>query len=155
MSPPLEPRLSDVLDVISVEGHQSESVLEALGRWCERQQWLPIYLVSKAVDLELGILMDCEGRTWVDWGERSRVLHEPPSGARLPFTLWLHTHPRMGAYWSLTDQSTLRFVHSFTERAIVLGQPGFLMATKQGDEVLGRSEDYPDIPWSNNTFVAW
>ena len=138
-----------------MEGHQSVNVLNAISEWCLMEQWLKIYLISKAVDLELGILVDRDKKAWVDWGDRSRVLHEPPEGAHLPFTLWLHTHPRMGAYWSLTDQITLRFVYTFTERAIVLGRPGLLIATKQGDEISGRKEDYPEIPWLNNTFVAW
>ncbi|GIT41389.1 MAG: hypothetical protein Ct9H300mP10_03990 [Methanobacteriota archaeon] len=44
----------------------------------------------------------------------------PPIGAKVPFKLWLHTHPQ-DAYWSSTDRDTIASYTSLLERAVVLG----------------------------------
>ena len=56
----------------------------------------------------------------------------PPSGALLPFRLWVHTHP-LTAYWSATDTHTLATVTPMLECAYVLGLDHYMQAVNRGD----------------------
>ena len=56
----------------------------------------------------------------MDIGSTGRVALSPPNGSRIPFQLWIHTHP-WDAYWSITDKETLSIATGILEKALVLG----------------------------------
>ena len=85
---------------------------------------------------------------------------QPPVGGRLPFKLWVHTHPRFAAYWSGTDTNSLSLGARILESAMVLGQPGpkhssnrslvevKTTATLAEDGPLNHWTDEEPVPWS-------
>ena len=92
----------------------------------DRREWEEIYLLSAMIRREVSILIDADDAIWIDVGDQSQVSLSPPYGSKLPFKLWVHTHPNMLAYWSTTDQDSLRLVTNILDTAYVLGGNGLL-----------------------------
>ena len=71
-------------------------------------EWEEIYHVSSTLQREVSILIDASNSIWIDWGDQSEVTLSPPYGAKLPFKLWVHTHPNMpadGSAWAPASRS--------------------------------------------------
>ena len=115
-------------------------------------QWEEIYHVSSALRREVSILIDADNSFWIDWGDQSEVTLSPPYGAKLPFKLWVHTHPNMPAYWSSTDQDSLRIAENILETAYVLGGDGLLFSTSNPNPEGGI---IPGLNWSKETVTPW
>ena len=69
---------------------------------------------------EVSLLFDAEDKVWADIGTEGQVKLSPPEGAKIPFKLWIHTHPR-DAYWSSTDLDSILMFSRILEQALVLG----------------------------------
>ena len=61
----------------------------------DRREWEEIYLLSAMSRREVSILIDADDAIWIDVGDQSQVSLSPPYGSKLPFKLWVHTHPNM------------------------------------------------------------
>jgi len=120
-------KLSTLLSTGEVDCKEVEELIELLAI---NENWLPIYLISESVTREVSILIDAEGKIWVDWGDVGEVKLNPPVGSILPFKLWIHTHPRSNAYWSPTDRNSLAIASGILDRALVLGKNGILSTSK-------------------------
>ena len=124
---------------------------------CLKEEWDFVYMLSSKIGLEIGVIIDKNDKCWIEWGQVSIVKHSPPVGSELPYKLWLHTHPNGDAYWSSTDQQTLKLSKSIIEKAIVLGKDGYLIASQNPVTNVGNSVDlsdtYGDIGWAHHTFV--
>ena len=124
---------------------------------CLKKEWDFIYMLSSKLGLEIGIIIDKNDKCWVEWGEVSIVKHSPPVGSELPYKLWLHTHPNGDAYWSSTDQQTLKLSKSIIEKAVVLGKDGYLIASHSPvtnvENGIDLSDTYVDTGWTYHTFI--
>ena len=115
-------------------------------------EWEEIYHVSSTLQREVSILIDASNSIWIDWGDQSEVTLSPPYGAKLPFKLWVHTHPNMPAYWSATDQASLRIASNILDTAYVLGRDGLLFTISN----LGPdTESIPGLTWSREDVTPW
>ncbi len=112
----------------------SNLLKEYIKKCCIDQNWIAIYNISEIAKLELGILVDNTGKYWIEWGGPGLIEHKPPIGAKLPFQLWLHTHPHGPAYWSIIDKKALLLFSSIVEKAIVLGNDGYLQAVQNEND---------------------
>lgn len=132
---------------------ETQRLLSSAGRWDG------VYILSVVAGLETSVLVDAEDKVFIDWGTAGQVTLQPPVGGRLPFKLWVHTHPRFASYWSITDTNSLSLGAGILETAMVLGQPGpkfsanrSLTDVKHGaflrDEgPLGQWTDEEPVPW--------
>ena len=116
------------------------------------REWEEIYQLSATIRREVSILIDADDAIWIDVGDQSQVSLSPPYGSKLPFKLWVHTHPNMTAYWSYTDQDSLRMATNILDTAYVLGGDGLLFthsnATPDRECITG-------LAWSKETVTPW
>jgi len=117
---------------------------------------LPIYLLSQSEFKEISILIDADDRVWVDWGSSGEVQLRPPAKSRLPYKVWIHTHPRCGAYWSITDKTSLAIASTLLEKALVLGVDGVLFSSSDGGENMPKlANTGPLNRWSAEEVKPW
>ena len=116
------------------------------------KDWEEIYRISTMIRREVSILIDAEDTIWIDVGDQSQVSLSPPYGSKLPFKLWVHTHPNMLAYWSYTDQDSLRMATNILDTAYVLGGDGLLFTHSN---VPSDSEFIPSLSWSRENVTPW
>ena len=116
------------------------------------KQWEEIYNLSSILRKEVSILVDSNDNIWIDWGNQSLVALSLPYGSKLPFKLWVHTHPNMPAYWSVTDQASLQIASQILETAYVLGGDGLLF-TKSNRKA--DSHCIPGLEWSSEALTSW
>ena len=117
------PRMHDwpkVASAIESNDLSSTELLETLAFLAAQESWRDLWKVADLLSREVSILFDRENNVWVDIGTSGMVRPEPPIGSRLPFRLWVHTHP-YNAYWSATDLDTLAIYSTILQEAIVLG----------------------------------
>ena len=120
--------------------------------------WNAVYVLSAVAGLETSVLIDAEGTVFIDWGSPGLVPLRAHVGAMAPFQVWVHTHPRFDAYWSLTDRQSLANGTGVLNEALVLGFDGVKRARNLG-------EDEPDAPriggspalsaWSQEDPAPW
>ena len=131
---------------------ETELFEEMMQGLVESKQWEEIYRISSALGREVSILIDADDSIWIDWGDQSEVTLSPPYGAKIPFKLWVHTHPNMLAYWSFTDQNSLQIASNILETAYVLGGDGLLSTSSNCGP---GSETIRGLPWSKETVSSW
>jgi len=118
----------------------------------EFNEWEEIYRLSAVIKREISILIDADDAIWIDVGDQSQVSLLPPYGSKLPFKLWIHTHPNMPAYWSATDRDSLRIASNILETAYVLGRDGLLFTRSNlGPDAVC----IPGLPWSQENVTQW
>ena len=83
----------------------------------EAGRWDGVYVLSVLAGLETSVLIDADDKVFIDWGTAGQVTLQPPVGGRIPFKLWVHTHPRFAAYWSGTDTNSLSLGAGILETA--------------------------------------
>ena len=116
------------------------------------REWEEIYRLSSLIQREFSILIDANDSIWIDVGDQSQVALSPPYGSKLPFKLWVHTHPNMAAYWSGTDQESLRLASNILDTAYVLGGDGLLFSRSNP----GNEDDLiPGLDWSKQNVTPW
>ena len=116
------------------------------------KDWEEIYRISAMIRREVSILIDADDAIWIDVGEQSQVSLSPPYGSKLPFKLWVHTHPNMTAYWSCTDQDSLRMATNILDTAYVLGGDGLLFTHSNATP---DRECIPGLVWSQESVTPW
>ena len=144
----------------ALEQRVDDPVLLDVQRSCSAAgRWDGVYLLSVLARLETSVLIDAENRVFLDWGTAGEVTLQPPVGARAPFKLWVHTHPRFASYWSSTDTHSLALGAAVVERAMVLGQPGpkaasnaRFVAVEAGPRL---ARDGPLGEWTEEAPVPW
>jgi len=104
-------------------------IKKTLAFFAEKEEWRSLWNLADTLQREVSILFDDEENIWVDIGTRGEVRMLPPLGAKIPFKMWIHTHP-YDAYWSKTDLDTLASFSSIMENAMVLGHDHYKLARK-------------------------
>ena len=112
-------------DLESSTYSKTGAIVESLAYYAKNELWEELWNLADRLKREVSILFDVQDLIWVDIAQRGMVRLAPPMGARLPFRLWIHTHP-WDAYWSITDRQTLSTVSGILERALVLGHDHLL-----------------------------
>ena len=100
--------------------HDSLPIKETLAAFAIDEDWRSLWLLADKMGREVSLLFDAEDRVWVDVGTSGQVRVAPPEGSKIPYKLWIHTHPR-DAYWSSTDIDSILMFSTILEEAIVLG----------------------------------
>ena len=125
----------------------------------EAGRWDGVYILSVMAGLETSVLIDADDKVFIDWGTAGQVTLQPPIGGRLPFKLWVHTHPRFAAYWSSTDTNSLSLGAGILETAMVLGQPGPKHSSNRSmvelDGMSTLSDHGPLSNWTDEEPVPW
>ena len=103
---------------------------------------------------EVSVLIDAEGKYYVDIGTSGEVKMSPPIGAKVPFKLWLHTHPQ-DAYWSSTDRDTIASYTSLLERAAVLGHDHYKQTVFSDSPESPLEGDGPLSSWTSESTVLY
>lgn len=116
------------------------------------RDWETIYQISSYLDQEVSILIDAEDVIFIDWGDQSRVHLSPPNGSKIPFKLWVHTHPNMTAYWSGTDRESLSIATGILQCAYVLGGDGLLFTNSNSSEI---ADNLEGLDWTKELVIPW
>lgn len=131
----------------------AQRVLAKAGRWDG------VYVLSVIAGLETSVLIDADEKIFIDWGTAGQVTLQPPVGGRLPFKLWVHTHPRFASYWSMTDTNSLSLGAGILETAMVLGQPGpkhsINRALVEVENAAYLADQGPLSQWTDEAPVPW
>jgi len=137
-------------------GHlESPAVKETIAGLAQRGSWEDLWRVAHSMSREVSVLFDSEGSIWVDVGTAGQVRLAPPQGARIPFRLWVHTHP-WDAYWSETDLGTLAAYSRILESALVLGHDHMKRARRLGASDTGAlAGDGPLSNWSSEPCLPY
>ena len=136
-----------------------EDLLTAQRMLAQAGRWDGVYVLSVMAGLETSVLIDADEKIFIDWGTAGQVTLQPPVGGRIPFKLWVHTHPRFASYWSSTDTNSLSLGTGILESAMVLGQPGPKHSSNRSlievDDDSMLSEHGPLSQWTDEEPVPW
>lgn len=136
-----------------------EDLLTAQRMLAQAGRWDGVYVLSVIAGLETSVLIDADEKIFIDWGTAGQVTLQPPVGGRIPFKLWVHTHPRFASYWSITDTNSLSLGTGILESAMVLGQPGPKHSSNRSlievDDDSMLSEHGPLSQWTDEEPVPW
>lgn len=136
-----------------------EDLLTAQRMLAQAGRWDGVYVLSVMAGLETSVLIDADEKIFIDWGTAGQVTLQPPVGGRIPFKLWVHTHPRFASYWSITDTNSLSLGTGILESAMVLGQPGPKHSSNRSlievDDGSMLSEHGPLSQWTDEEPVPW
>ena len=143
----------EITELVRINGQNSDTTRDLIAKLTTQKDWDKIYQISEFFGQEISILVDAEEQIFVDWGSISRVNLTPPIGSVLPFKLWLHTHPRNQAFWSITDQNSLFVAERILEHAIVLGMDGIL--TSSNTNLLELKPSIDQSCWTSEQVIAW
>ena len=146
-------QIQEITELIRINGQDSEKTTQLISEFTTQKDWDKIYQISEFFGQEISILVDAQERIFVDWGSISRVELTPPLGSVVPFKLWLHTHPRNQAFWSITDQNSLFIAERILEHAIVLGMDGIL--TSSNTNLLELKPSIDQSCWTSEQVIAW
>jgi len=124
-------------------------IKKTLAFFAEKEKWSSLWNLADTLKREVSILFDNEGNIWVDIGTRGEVRMSPPLGAKIPFKMWIHTHP-YDAYWSITDLNTLACFSSIMENAMVIGHDHYKLTRKmKSDEQKSLAREGPLRLWTD------
>ena len=118
-----KPRIhpSNLVDsCLNTEDYDCEVIREHIAGLTKAERLQEIWKIGDRLQREVSVLIDSEDKFYVDIGTSGQVKMSPPLGAKVPFKIWLHSHPQ-DAYWSSTDRDTIAAYTSLLEKAIVLG----------------------------------
>ncbi len=112
---------SNIVDLCINSGDfESEIILGHIAGLAKDVRWQDLWDIADRIGCEVSVLIDADDKIYVDIGTSGKVTAAPPVGAKVPFKLWIHTHP-MDAYWSRTDRDTLACFTGLLHKAVVLG----------------------------------
>ncbi len=136
-----------------------EDLLTVQRMLAQAGRWDGVYVLSVMAGLETSVLIDADEKIFIDWGTAGQVTLQPPVGGRIPFKLWVHTHPRFASYWSSTDTNSLSLGAGILESAMVLGQPGPKHSSNrsliEAEEDAMLSDRGPLSQWTDEEPVPW
>ena len=118
---------SNLIDsCIDTGDYDSGVVREHIAGLAKNRRWQDIWKIGDQIRREVSVLIDAEGKIYIDIGTSGEVKMSPPEGAKVPFNLWIHSHPR-DAYWSPTDRDTIGCYTGLLQKAVVLGHDHYKM----------------------------
>ncbi|MDE0730531.1 MAG: ThiF family adenylyltransferase [Longimicrobiales bacterium] len=118
---------SNLIDsCIDTDDYDSGVVREHIAGLAKNRRWQDIWKIGDQILREVSVLIDAEDKIYIDIGTSGEVKMAPPEGAKVPFNLWIHSHPR-DAYWSSTDRDTIGCYTGLLQRAVVLGHDHYKM----------------------------
>ncbi len=159
---PVVPRLHPIRDVRrAVEGTdlRADTIVQSIAFYAVEEDWQGLWNLADALKREVSVLFDEQGLIWVDIGSTGRVALSPPNGSRIPFQLWIHTHP-WDAYWSITDKETLGIATGILDKALVLGHDHLVRTVHHEDGSPDSSEsrlatDGPLMHWTAEAAMSY
>ena len=118
---------SNLIDsCIDTGDYDSGVVREHIAGLAKKRRWQDIWNIGDQILREVSVLIDAEDKIYIDIGTSGEVKMSPPKDAKVPFNLWIHSHPR-DAYWSSTDRDTIGCYTGLLQRAVVLGHDHYKM----------------------------
>ena len=134
--------------------YDCEVIREHIAGLTHAGRWQQIWEIGNRLLREVSVLIDAEGKYYIDIGTSGEVKMSPPIGAKVPFKLWLHTHPQ-DAYWSSTDRDTIASYTSLLERAVVLGHDHYKQTVFSDSPEAALEGDGPLSSWSSEPTVLY
>jgi uncharacterized membrane protein len=159
---PVLPRLHPKTEVQrAIDGNdlRADAIVQSIAFYAVEEDWQGLWNLADSLKREVSVLFDEQGLIWVDIGSAGRVAMSPPTGSRIPFQLWIHTHP-WDAYWSMTDKETLGIASGILEKALVLGHNHLVRTIHHDDESLDSSgsrlaTDGPLMHWTAEAAMSY
>ena len=159
---PVLPRLhpsNDVQRAIDDSNLRTDAIVQSIAFYAVEEDWQSLWNLADSLKREVSVLFDEQGLIWVDVGSTGRVALSPPNGSRIPFQLWIHTHP-WDAYWSITDKETLSIATGILEKALVLGHDHLVRTVHHEDGSPDSSEsrlatDGPLMHWTAEAAMSY
>jgi hypothetical protein len=155
---PIQPKavsLATLADELSKTDVPEVKVRASLAAAGEAKNWQEVWNIADLLGVEISLLFDSASNIWADIGTPGSVRLQPPTGAILPFRLWVHTHPR-DAYWSATDKRTLAIWEKLLDEALVLGHDHYKRTIKADATELQRlSPTGPLASWTDEEIVQY
>ena len=134
--------------------YDCEVIREHIAGLTHAGRWQQIWEIGNRLLREVSVLIDAEGKYYIDIGTSGEVKMSPPIGAKVPFKLWLHTHPQ-DAYWSSTDRDTIASYTSLLERAVVLGHDHYKQTVFSDSPAAALEGDGPLSSWTSEPTVLY
>ena len=134
--------------------YDCEVIREHIAGLTHAGRWQQIWEIGNRLLREVSVLIDAEGKYYVDIGTSGEVKMSPPIGAKVPFKLWLHTHPQ-DAYWSSTDRDTIASYTSLLERAVVLGHDHYKQTVFSDNPEAALEKDGTLSSWTSEATVLY
>ena len=134
--------------------YDCEVIREHIAGLTHAGRWQQIWEIGNRLLREVSVLIDAEGKYYIDIGTSGEVKMSPPIGAKVPFKLWLHTHPQ-DAYWSSTDRDTIASYTSLLERAVVLGHDHYKQTVFSDSPEAALEGDGPLSSWTSAPTVLY
>ena len=145
---------SRLLDIhIETNDYDSPLIKQHVASLVEDGKLQQVWSIGDRLGREISILVDADGKMFVDVGESGEVRMAPPEGAIAPFQQWIHTHPR-DPYWSKTDKDTLACFAGLLVEATVLGESQYLV-TQYYEGTTSSLGSGPLSNWSSETTLPY
>ena len=139
---------------LDTEDYDCEVIREHIAGLAKAERWQEIWAIGDRLHREVSILIDAEDKFYVDIGTSGEVKMSPPLDAKVPFKIWLHSHPR-DAYWSSTDRDTIAAYTSLLEKAIVLGHDHYKQTVFSESPESVLEEEGPLSSWTSELTVLY
>jgi len=144
-----------IIDLVSSGNHDALPIKETLAHHAYAKDWQSLWNLADSMGREVSLLFDAEDKVWVDIGTAGQVKLSPPEGAKIPFKLWIHTHPR-DAYWSSTDLDSILMFSRILEQALVLGHDHCKRSIRMPTTVRDNLEDGSELSlWTDEPTVKY
>ena len=153
----IEPKLhsSNLVDpCISTGDFESEIILGHIAGLAKDVRWQDLWNIADRIGCEVSVLIDADDKIYVDIGTSGEVTAAPPVGAKVPFKLWIHTHP-MDAYWSRTDRDTLACFTGLLHKAVVLGHDHYKQTVFSQSTDSALEDDGPLSSWTSEQTLKY
>jgi len=145
---------SRLLDMhIETNDYDSPLIKQHVASLVEDGKLQQVWSIGDRLGREISILVDADGKMFVDVGESGQVKMAPPEGAVAPFKQWIHTHPK-DPYWSKTDKDTLACFSGLLTEATVLGESQYLV-TRYCEGTTSSIGSGPLSNWSSETTLPY
>ena len=143
-----------ITSCIDTNDHDSEVIREHVACLAKRRWWRAIWELGDSMSREISVLIDADDKLFVDVGTSGQVKMSPPEDAKIPFQLWLHSHP-LDAYWSSTDRDTLGCYVGLILEAVVLGHDHYKHTAHSESPESSLEEEGPLASWSSEPTVLY
>ena len=153
VEPKLHP-LNLITSCIDTNDHDSEVIREHVACLAKRRWWRAIWELGDSMSREISVLIDAEDKLFVDVGTSGQVKMSPPEDAKIPFQLWLHSHP-LDAYWSSTDRDTLGCYVGLILEAVVLGHDHYKHTAHSESPESPLEDEGPLASWTSEPTVLY
>ena len=139
---------------IDTGDYDSEAVREHISGLAKKRRWQDIWQIGDQLLREVSVLIDAEDKIYIDIGTSGEVKMAPPQDAKVPFKLWIHSHPR-DAYWSSTDRDTIACYTGLLQRAVVLGHDHYKATCHTESPTASLELEGPLSSWTSEPTVLY